>query len=93
MKNTIILTQRKNKNMKIAYIVWRDACKQHKNAITVEEFDDECYLQSVGFVARETKEVISLTSQYESKWETHETVTHIPKNYIKSIKILGKVDE
>ena len=67
--------------MKIAYVRWRDAGFQD-GSVRLYSFDDECVIEEVGILARETATYVSLAMDYNAADESYRNVAHIPKGMI-----------
>lgn len=72
--------------MKLIYIKWFDSCYELREK-TTEEFDDEYTIETVGFLARETKKTISIAGDWIEKDKCWRHIFHIPKVNIIEKKI------
>ena len=67
--------------MKIAWVKWRDAAFQAE-PLRLEQFDEECILEEVGLLAKETETYVSLAMDWNEADASFRHVSHIPKGMI-----------
>jgi len=77
--------------MIIAYVRWSDAAFQDES-VRLQYFDNECILEEVGILVRETPTHISLAMDYNASDDSYRHVCHIPKKMILEMRTV-KVEE
>jgi hypothetical protein len=68
-------------NHKIIWIKWLDASFS-MDIMTPDEFDTECILETVGFLAKDENGIISIALEYREETGVYRHVFSIPHKYI-----------
>ena len=76
--------------MRIVYVRWNDAGFQD-DSVRLPDFDEECVIEEVGILARETDTHISIAMDYNPADESYRNVAHIPKVLIRQIRIVDNI--
>jgi hypothetical protein len=58
---------------------------------TVEEFENDCPIETVGWLVRSTAEIVSVSPErVRENW--HRGVTHIPRGVVQEMEVLTNVE-
>jgi hypothetical protein len=84
------MTMAKAKLGDFVLIRWVDAWSDNEEK-TVEEFEADCPVETVGWLVRSTPDVVSLSPErVRENW--HRGTTHIPRAIVKDMLVLVEVD-
>jgi hypothetical protein len=75
---------------KIVYIKWSDASYDN-DVLKPENFDEECWIESVGILAKETDTHYTVCVERLMDGLTFRHIHYIPKVLVVKKKILGKI--
>jgi hypothetical protein len=69
---------------------WNDAWSDNEEK-TVEEFEDDCPVETVGWLVRSTPDIISLSPErVRDNW--HRGTTHIPRSMVTEMEVLTSAE-
>jgi hypothetical protein len=69
---------------------WNDAWSDSEEK-AVEEFEDACSVETVGWLVRQTPDVVSLSPErVRVNW--HRGTTHIPRGMVTEMEVLTSVE-